>query len=194
MEFVLIEIIDPFTEPLSEDSIRVVAVVREPPPRTWERAHQRLKSTHHRIDRLRWRSHEFVQRIVRWRVQMTYDDNPRRNSRVRQHVFLPFAQVQRRLPVEATVVRAGSGRLELTTSFEPVAGGAVQARATLRLWGSWPTLPVWVTVEPWWRSRTVATLTLRSSRRLRYPRRYFGAAHAAMREMSDLVSGSTIRA
>lgn len=123
-------------------------------------------------------------RARRWLARLAGDGNPRRDSAVRQHVFRPFDEVLALLPGSTTVVRAGSARLELSTPFAPLPGGVgVRASATLSLWGSWPALPVWITVEPWWRERTVAGVSLRTRRRLRYPRRYFGSAHAAVRAM-----------
>ncbi len=118
------------------------------------------------------------------RRAMTRSGNPRRDSRVRQHVWHPFSSVRERLPSGPTVVEARGVRLHLRTGFEPAPKGALRAAGILRLRASWPALRVWVTVEPWWRNRTVATIALRTNHRWRYPRRYFGAAHAAVRALA----------
>jgi len=47
-----------------------------------------------------------------------------------------------------------------------------------------PRLPVWLAVEPWWRRQSQVTLWLRSTRRWRYPARYFKTAHRAMDQLT----------
>jgi hypothetical protein len=193
-----IEIFDPATEPLVGGPVMVTRAESEPlhlyPAEfAWitmgrSRLAQWLAPTRRRCVWLERRGREIVQLLGNRRAQRTYDAGPRHDSSVRQHVFLPFGEVRHRLPVEETVIDAGSFSLAVTTPFEPTSRGGMRAPATLRLRWSWPALPVWITVEPWWRSRTIATVALRTTRRVRYPRRYFGAAHVAMREFNDLIT------
>lgn len=130
-----------------------------------------------------------VHRLQARSVQLRHDGNPRRGSNVRQHVFAPFALVADRLAAVPTVIEAAPGtRLHVSNEFTTLPGGGRQADARMILRGSWPRLPVTVRVEAWWREQSVVTVELRSRRRLRYPRRYFRAAHASARAVGDLLS------
>jgi hypothetical protein len=127
-------------------------------------------------------SRKVLHGLQEYSVQLRHDGNPRRGSLVRQHVFEPFDVLTDRLPAVAGAVAVRPGvDLEVTSAFESLPGGGRQAAASLRLRGSWPPLPVMVKVEPWWRAQSVVTVELRNRRRLRYPRRYFRAAHASAR-------------
>lgn len=122
-------------------------------------------------------------------VQLRHDGNPRRGSNVRQHVFASFAVVAERLAEVPAVIEAAPGTtLEVSNEFTMLAGGGRQADARMILRGSWPRLPVSVRVEPWWREQSVVTVELRTRRRVRYPRRYFRAAHASARAVGELLS------
>ncbi|MEY2422913.1 MAG: hypothetical protein QOI95_2980 [Acidimicrobiaceae bacterium] len=58
----------------------------------------------------------------------------------------------------------------------------------LHLPWSWPALPMWLSVSETSPTMSALRLSLRSRRRLRYPKRYFHAAHAALRNLeSDLL-------
>jgi hypothetical protein len=45
---------------------------------------------------------------------------------------------------------------------------------------SWPALPMWLTVGEVSSTKSAVRLSLRSRRRLRYPKRYFSAAHTVL--------------
>ncbi|MGI9602774.1 MAG: hypothetical protein ACR2QE_12875 [Acidimicrobiales bacterium] len=51
-----------------------------------------------------------------------------------------------------------------------------------------PRVPIWLAVEPWWRDQTLVTLSLRTSRRWRYPLRYFGTAHTVLDQLTRIES------
>jgi hypothetical protein len=53
----------------------------------------------------------------------------------------------------------------------------------LHLPWSWPALPMWLAVGELSSTKSALRLSLRSRRRLRYPKRYFHAAHAALRDL-----------
>jgi|OM-RGC.v1.014918957 hypothetical protein len=110
------------------------------------------------------------------RQQRVADRDPRRQSRIRLHVFIPFPVACSRIPGVGVIAQTRSGRLELDGPFRPHRAGR-RAPGTLSLRGSWPGLPVWIDIEPWWRQQTIVTLSLRSTHRLRYPRRYFSGSH-----------------
>ena len=177
-----IEIIDPFADPPLGAPADVAGVAYEPPAR----GPSRLELFLHRAERLERRLDSTFFRLGCRRAQ-AQSGNARRDSRVRQHIWLPFSVVRSRLADSPSEIRAGSARLVLSSGFNPTPRGAIRAEGTLRLRGSWPPLPVWVTVEPWWRSRTVATIALRTRKRWRYPRRYFAAAHAVTRHLARTV-------
>lgn len=50
----------------------------------------------------------------------------------------------------------------------------------LHLTWSWPDLPMWLIVGELSETKCALRLSLRSRRRVRYPKRYFNAAHAAL--------------
>ncbi|MFT5203431.1 MAG: hypothetical protein ACI9C1_002830 [Candidatus Aldehydirespiratoraceae bacterium] len=135
----------------------------------------------------RWESrfNRVLHGIGRRRDQVMYDGNPRHDSRVRQHLFLSFGEVARGLPSQPTTFPAGRGQLETLAPFEAWAKDGLRAAGTLRLPRSWPGVPVWITVEPWWRDQTITTIELRTHRRWRYPRRYFRAVHGAAQHLRD---------
>jgi len=65
-----------------------------------------------------------------------------------------------------------------------------QAPARLRLRWSYPSVPVWLVVEPWWRDQALVSIRLRTTRRWRYPVRYFATAHRVLDRLAP-ASGSS---
>lgn len=114
------------------------------------------------------------------RQQRISDRNPRRQSRIRLHVFIPYAAACSRIPGLGVVASSRSGRITLDAPFEGRRDG-IRAPGTLTLRGSWPGIPVWIDIEPWWRQQTIVTMSLRSTHRVRYPRRYFSGSYRLMR-------------
>ena len=55
-----------------------------------------------------------------------------------------------------------------------------RAPVDLHVSWSWPDLPMWLSVGELSSTTCAVRLSLRSRRRLRYPKRYFNAAHAAL--------------
>lgn len=108
--------------------------------------------------------------------------NIRAQSRLRVHAWTPLPDLIERLGGQPLRV-SDRNRLLLRSDrpLEPWRRGAYRTEAVLSLRWSWPALPVWVVAEPWWREHTVLTLSLRSTRRWRYPRRYWDGAHRALR-------------
>lgn len=116
----------------------------------------------------------------------------RRHSRIRLQVWAPVDEVVERVARAPDRIDAGTvsgiatgagATLTVLESLRPLPGGGHRAAAVLRVRWSWPSLPVWVTVEPWWREHTAVSMTLRSTHRLRYPRRYWASAHRTLREL-----------
>lgn len=58
----------------------------------------------------------------------------------------------------------------------------------LRLPWSWPALPMWLAVGEVSSSKSALRLSLRSRRRLRYPKRYFNAAHTALSRLEHVLA------
>jgi hypothetical protein len=58
----------------------------------------------------------------------------------------------------------------------------------LHLPWSWPDLPMWLSVGELSPTTCALRLSLRSRRRLRYPRRYFNAAHNAVSRLEQLLN------
>jgi hypothetical protein len=106
----------------------------------------------------------------------------RSQSRIRLHAWTPLPDLIERLgdsPLD--IVDHDRHLLRSEGPLRPARRGAYRTAATLSLRWSWPHLPVWIVAEPWWRDHTVITLSLRSNRRLRYPRRYWDGAYRALR-------------
>ena len=193
-----IEIVDPVTEPLDGGWIDAVSASATSDGATeWLRsltdagiaARRHVDPVTGAVVAGATRVQRIVRRLHLRSVQLRNDGNPRRSSAVRQRVFEPFEDVLARLGrMENEVVIARGVTLDVASEFAPLAGGGRQARATLRIRGSWPRLPVMVKIEPWWREQTVVTVELRTRRRLRYPRRYFRCAHGAVRAVGSVVS------
>jgi hypothetical protein len=58
---------------------------------------------------------------------------------------------------------------------------------------SWPDLPMWLSVGEVSSTSCRLRLSLRSRRRLRYPRRYFSVAHATVSELERVLTTATAR-
>lgn len=63
----------------------------------------------------------------------------------------------------------------------------------LHLPWSWPDLPMWLSVGELSPTMCTLRLSLRSRRRLRYPRRYFNAAHAAVSRLESEITSAAAR-
>jgi hypothetical protein len=61
----------------------------------------------------------------------------------------------------------------------------------LHLPWSWPALPMWLTVGEVSSTKCALRLSLRSRRRVRYPKRYFNAAHAALTALETVLASRT---
>ena len=150
-----------------------------PPPRP-----SRIEPLVRRADEVEQRLDRVLFRMGRRRA-LGRAGNPRRDSRMRLHVWAPFPEVCAGLDsIASSIIGDGGASLTFTGSFADGPKKAQRAPATMKLRGSWPALPVWVTVEPWWRNRTVTTISLRHGRRWRYPRRYFAAAYSVGQALS----------
>jgi len=80
---------------------------------------------------------------------------------------------------------ARAGGLELLEPLHPdPLVPRLRAPGTLVVPFSRPRLPMWLAVEPWWRHQSQVSLWLRSTRRWRYPARYFKTAHRAMDQLT----------
>lgn len=195
-----IEIVDPVIEPVGERWVDVAASTSTSPADgvdEWIRslldaaaaARRHVDPMVERGAAAKRRAQAVGWTVRSWSLQLRTDGNPRRGSAVRQHVFAPFATVAGRLPEESDPIRVRRGvTLALTSGFAPLPGGGRRADATLALRGSWPRLPVDVRVEPWWREQSIVTVELRNRRRIRYPRRYFRAAHDAARAFGATIA------
>lgn len=122
----------------------------------------------------------FVHRLGLRHKQRIADSSPRRQSRLRLHLFIPYAVARSRIPAPGVIGRTRGGRLVLDEPFTDHRAG-LRAPGTLVLRGSWPGLPVWIAIEPWWRRQTIVTMSLRSTNRVRYPRRYFATSYRILR-------------
>jgi hypothetical protein len=90
------------------------------------------------------------------------------------------------MPVESVVAALGTG----TFRYDPVEH---EYRTPLRMrvrW-SWPRLPMWLSVAELSSSRSALRLTLRSTRRWRYPYRYFHVAHTWLSAIERRLQGSS---
>jgi len=92
--------------------------------------------------------------------------SPRRQSRVERRVHGNVDDVRR--------------ALGLPFEYDPVIHEH-RAAAELRVPWSWPRLPIWIGVSEVATGRAAISITLRSRRRIRYPRRYYAAAHSRLR-------------
>jgi hypothetical protein len=144
--------------------------------------------------RLRETAHERIEEAVEqtWRLairaqRLAHDlQKPadlRHHSQVAHHLGLSFDEVVEAL-TDPIVEAAGGVQLRCGPGLVTTRPARFEAEGTLRLPASYPELPVRLSVEPWWRNRCVVGLSLRASRRIRYPRRYFVSAHRVLAQLA----------
>lgn len=193
-----IEIVDPWSDAMSREAMspdamspdavaRVEAIAPESVLTVWiddlrETVDDVLEPARRVTEATGLTTGAWLHRLGVRRKQRIADRDPRGQSRIRVHVFIPYEAACSRLPVAETTLRARSAVLRFERGFASHRAG-LRAPAALHLRGSWPGLPVWVDIEPWWRRQSIVTLSLRSTRRLRYPRRYFAAGHRVLRRL-----------
>jgi hypothetical protein len=102
--------------------------------------------------------------------------NPRVSSLVEHRVEVPARDVVRALAPRAPA-EAGPAAAPDSNAFR------FRVPVTLHIPWSWPSLPMWLTVTQHSTRAGVVSLELRSRRRVRYPYRYFSAAHATLDEI-----------
>jgi hypothetical protein len=120
--------------------------------------------------------YEFIERLRRKyyvAIGAYRDFHPRLQSTVEHRVGLRADTV--------IDVLAGDGKGFVYDS----SGHEYRAPFDLRLAWSWPALPMWLSVGEMSSTKSALRLSLRSRRRLRYPARYFDAAHAALQELES---------
>jgi len=186
-----IEIIDPAVDAGTEESgwserVSIEAAVVDAPLTVWiddlrETVDDVLAPARRASESTGMVAGSWLHRVGVRRKQRVADRDPRRQSRIRLHVFIPFAAARSRIPGIGVIAQTRGGRLELDGPFVEHRAGQ-RAPGTLTLRGSWPGLPVWIDIEPWWRQQTIVTLSLRSTHRVRYPRRYFSGSHRVLRQ------------
>lgn len=108
----------------------------------------------------------------------------RHHSEVAHHLGHSFEEVVDALdgPIEE---HAGGVQLRCRTGEVTTRPTRFEAEGSLRIPASYPELPVRLSVEPWWRDRCVVGISLRSTRRIRYPRRYYVSAHRVLTQLTD---------
>lgn len=112
--------------------------------------------------------------------------NPRVNSVVRRFVWEDADDVLHRYEEHVITQRmATAGRLHMRERRLELDDDHHDYRVPARLrvrWSFW-SYPVWLSIEPWWGDRTVVGMELRSRHRVHYSRRYYDAAHDALRAL-----------
>jgi hypothetical protein len=119
--------------------------------------------------------------------------NPRRavvEHRVPANARQILDRLQRQRPL-----RAGDQHLRLTSdarspTYDPI-DHEYRVRSRLHLAWSWPDLPMRLAVGELSPTMCTLRLSLRSRRRLRYPARYFDAAHRALTALESRLDGPT---
>jgi hypothetical protein len=122
-------------------------------------------------------------RHYRMTVGIHHGCDPRRRSVVEHRLPLPAHEIVAALCREEEI-SVSTPALTLTaspglTAYDP-ATHEHRVPASLRLAWSWPALPMWLVVGEVSDARCTLSLSLRSRRRVRYPTRYFHAAHCAL--------------
>lgn len=178
----------------SEKSVAVVAQAADPPLSVWiddlrESVDDVLAPARRVSESSGLAAGSWLHRRGVARKQRVADRNPRSQSRIRLHVFIPYAAACSRTPGIGVIAQTRAGKLALDGPFDEHRAGR-RAPGTLTLRGSWPGLPVWIDLEPWWRQQTIVTLSLRSTNRLRYPRRYFSGSHRLLRRFVATLAGT----
>lgn len=111
--------------------------------------------------------------------------NVRHHSEVRHFAWHSFDELTRAIGESGPfVLKVGRVRLRCGPGRIKAGPFRYEADGRLHLPVSRPDLLVRVVIEPWWRNRSAVTLSLRPSRRMRYPRRYFEAAHGVVSEIT----------
>jgi hypothetical protein len=109
--------------------------------------------------------------------------DPRTDSRVEHRIDHRACEVLEGLRHDHALPLA-LGPLTLSGDPDKVSYDAFEREyrvaARLHLPWSWPELPLWLAVGELSTSKSALRLRLRSRRRLRYPTRYFNAAHAVL--------------
>lgn len=134
-------------------------------------------------------------RRARLRYQITVGNHqgfdPRRRSQVEDRLASPAADVVGALRRSPDIwVTAGTVRLRgdaTAAVYDPV-DHEYRMPAEMQLRWSWPRLPMWLGVGEVSSSRSVLRLSLRSRRRVRYPLRYFDAAHRLLERLEASVT------
>jgi hypothetical protein len=116
------------------------------------------------------------------------DFHPRTHSRVEHRIDAPAADALATLRLEGDVdVHAGPVCLTVDGTGPSYDRFEHEYRIPCRLhlpW-SWPELPMWLAVGEVSATRGALRLSLRSRKRLRYPARYFHAAHAVLSRLES---------
>jgi hypothetical protein len=129
--------------------------------------------------------------LLRYRVAVGAHQGiaPRRHSQVRHRL--------RRRPADVLAVLAGARRPAVVHRrrvalrwdphrfrYDPT-DHVHRAPGRLHVPWSFPDLPVWLAVHEWSSDTAIVEVSLRSRRRLRYPRRYFHVAHRTLDLLLD---------
>jgi len=111
------------------------------------------------------------------------DFHPRMHSRVEHRIEQPATDALATLCREGDLhVEAGPLRLtadDAQPRYDPYEH-EYRLPCHLHLPWSWPELPMWLAIGEFSSTRGTLRLSLRSRKRLRYPARYFHAAHAVL--------------
>lgn len=115
--------------------------------------------------------------------------NPRHNSVVRRFVWEDATTLVDRFRLPPTAPEPDFGALRFVGSQLSVDPDHHDYRvsARLRVPRTMGAHPVWLWIEPWWGTRSVIGVELRSKHRPHYSRRYFDAAHEALRHLVERV-------
>jgi hypothetical protein len=146
---------------IEDFSVELPSAIRR--PRT---VYRREQFTEHIADMVR--RHRLAQRVadaIRWyelNIGSYRAYSPRLQSRVERRVDGAVDDIVRMLGLEFVY---------------DATEGEFRAPAELHVPWAWPRIPVWLGVGAASRRLTVLSITLRTRRRLRYPRRYYATAH-----------------
>lgn len=124
----------------------------------------------------------------KWRrrvLRLETTPDPRHHSVVMRYVPMPASALID--TVEAALEDRASSALRTPNARFDVDPEArtLRCRGVLAVPRCFPAIPVWLRVVPWWREQAALTLELRSTRRWRYPLRYFDEAHQAVDDVLD---------
>lgn len=116
------------------------------------------------------------------------DFRPRIHSHVEHRIDGRASDAMRSLR-RAGEIRVSVGPVRLTADvtraqYDPL-GHEYRLPSRLHLPWSWPDLPMWLAVGEVSTTRGALRLSLRSHKRLRYPVRYFHAAHAVLTKLES---------